>query len=184
MQKGFDRNEIDDKLLWGAIIRVTERIGSEDIRALRMVLYFSLMFGGELTFRDGLRSYRKLWRWLILPPVRKIPKAAKGQPLFAFLFNTASNMNNLLPVFRAARKRGLKPGILMGERVTLHSQEFDNLTGLVSVYNLTATTKINEILLHGTFPGRILRNSVSSSTDSTHRWQKLSGASISGLLQN
>jgi hypothetical protein len=75
---------------------------------VRVLLHLLLLRAVQPTSCDLLRCYYKLWRHLARPFCRKLPRAAEENPLYGFFHNTASNVNNLFPVFQAARTN--RPG--------------------------------------------------------------------------
>ena len=64
--------------------------------------------------------------------------------MFAFLQNTSSNNNNLLPIFLAAQKRGWHPTVLAGNQSDLRKKGLNGAAGSISVTELMAATAMRE----------------------------------------
>ena len=133
-----------DARVWSAVLQATEDVGCDEAKAVRVLLHLMLLSAGRPTNRGRLRCYFKLWRHLALPFRRKLPLAATGNPLFAFVFDTASNVNNLVPVLQAARTNWPGMGVLTGDRVTASSVCFDEGGNRIGVTDLMAATTLKE----------------------------------------
>jgi len=130
--------------LWEDITRATDKVGGPLALSLRFPLFIALQPGDHLTpgrqlremaasFRDFIRSVKK-----VLPPV------PKGKPLFCFAHATPSNMKNLLPVAREARRRGLLGGIVTAENYSNELREFSGISPIVSASDLTPPLTTSE----------------------------------------
>lgn len=149
MQTGFEKNEKSlnsPQLLWENILRVTEKIGSQEAKAVRIPLYMFLASERMLTLQDRLRCYRKVCRLLITTTRRQVAKVPKNRPLFAFIFDTPSNMNNILPVFQAARRRDWDPWILLGDGFSVDQKHLEGVTKFTKFYGLVSLTTVKERL--------------------------------------
>ena len=130
--------------LWNTIVQVTDRIGGEKVKGIRIFLYIVLISGKYCNFQNHLRYVRKnVFLFSKVNKVRKI-RVAKYHPLFAFVHDTPSNMNNILPVFRSAQRKGWNPTILAGNRVNIDLQEYGKLVTVIKYLDLLAITKIKE----------------------------------------
>lgn len=132
--------------VWETVVQVTNRVGTDEAKAIRVLLYLALLTPGGSTFRDRLRSRVNFLRRVALPKGRTLAPAAKGKPLFAFLYDSPANTNNLLPVFEAARKRGWQPTVLSGHRVDLEAKGLSNHAPLVGINELMALIAAKEWL--------------------------------------
>jgi len=136
--------ERSSPLVWDTIVRITESVGTDEARSIRVLLYLAIVAGKERTFWNRLRDRARFCRRLRAPHSRHLPAVAKGRPLFAFLYDTPANTNNLLPVFQAAQKRGAQPSILKGEGVDLSRFSLRDVAGSVSVTELMGVTTMGE----------------------------------------
>lgn len=132
--------EASAKIAWDSILRVTEAAGDE-LKSLRVLLYFTLTDNRIENLKGRLRFLRKIARWYFVRS-RKIPESPKGLPLFAFIFDTPANMNNLLPVFQCAIRRSLKPAVLCGENVDF--QDAGQTQNRIGIRELMAATTLKE----------------------------------------
>jgi hypothetical protein len=138
-------NELPEEI-WSTVVRVTDCVGTDEARSVRVLLYLILVGGGRGGIWTRLRNYAHLVRRLPIPSGRPVRPAPKGCPLFAFLYDTPANTNNLLPVFLAAEKRGLKPNVLAGHSVDLIGKGVPVATCSVSVRALGAAASAKECL--------------------------------------
>ena len=149
MDRDLDSNreeaEFSD-LVWNTILRVTDRVRGDEAKALRVLLYVIFLEESRETLLVQLRCFRKLWRLLTAPVGRHVPKAAQGRPLFAFIFNTPANMNNLWSVFNAAQQRSWQPTVLTGYGVDLDSESVRATVSLIKPSELMAVTTMSERL--------------------------------------
>jgi hypothetical protein len=104
---------------WNLAVETTTRVGTDEARAISVLLYLTLVAGCSSDLNLRLRQRAKFLRRLRLPRSRPVPPARKGCPLFAFLYDTPANTNNLMPVYRAAERRGWNSNLLAGENVDL-----------------------------------------------------------------
>lgn len=120
--KNTDGN-IDPREIWNTIVRITDAIGTEEAKSIRVLLYLAFVSTTRSTFPERIKARAKNLRRVRLP-LKKKPgqRAEKGQPLFGFLYDTPANTNNLLPVYRAAEARGWNSNFLVGEGVNLRSK--------------------------------------------------------------
>jgi hypothetical protein len=130
--------------VWNSVLEATEDIGRDEIKAARILLYILLLGASGITVRDRLRCFRCLWRHLALPFRHRLPESAKGNPLFAFVYNTAAHSNNLVPVFQAARKTWDGIGVLTGDTVTISSLGLNHADSHIGVAGLVARTTAKE----------------------------------------
>jgi glycosyltransferase involved in cell wall biosynthesis len=135
---------ISQEVIWQSILKVTKKIGLEEGKALRIFLFMAISGGEKNNLRDRFRCCHRLFNLLVPPFDRKLPQLPKGRPLFAFLYNTASNMNNLLPVFLAAKNRNWEPGVITGYNLTIPSNIINNTTNAINISQLIAYTSISE----------------------------------------
>jgi hypothetical protein len=131
-------------LVWNTILEVTSRVSGDQAKAIHVLLYTILSEESKETVRLRLRCCRRLLSLLTAPFSRRLPKRPQRHPLFAFIFNTAANMNNLLPVFRAAQERGLHPTVLKGHGVTLDPECLAAKADFIRASGLMALTSLNE----------------------------------------
>ena len=132
--------------IWNTIVRITNSVGSDEAKAIRVLLYLVLLAGRESTLWERLRSRVNFARRMALPRGKPVPAGRKGCPLFAFLYDTPANTNNLLPVFQAAQKRGLRPYVLSGEGFDLSRKGFTGASGSVGVREIRSLTTTTEWL--------------------------------------
>jgi hypothetical protein len=164
--------EASAELLWETILRVTTEIGSADAAALRILLYTVLRGGRPRILHDLPRCVRQLSRWLAVPAQGKAPDASKGCPLFAFFFNSAANMNSLVPVLRMAIKRSLHPNILVGDHVAVPPEARQGVTNYIGVRQLMAATTMRERLGALTRARKQYRDLVSGFNRADSSWAK------------
>lgn len=124
--------------VWNTIVQVTSRVGSDEAKAIRVLLYLVLIAGRESTLTERLRSRVNFARRMALPRGKPVPAGRKGCPLFAFLYDTPANTNNLLPVFLAAQKRGLNPNVLIGEGFDPSRKDLTDAASSMGVRELRA----------------------------------------------
>lgn len=129
-------------------MQATERVGSDEARAMRVLLYLLLNqmadYGSTVTAR--LKCNLKFWRSFASPAGKPIRAAQKGGSLFAFLYDTPANTNNLLPVFLAAQQRGWHSTVLNGENVDLSEKGLNGGVALINLNELLAVTTLRERL--------------------------------------
>ena len=149
MHRELDSNSEEARssdLVWNTILEVTDRVRGDEAKALRVLLYVILLEESRDTLSIRLRCSRNLWKLLTAPVGRQVPKAAQGRPLFAFIFNTPANMNNLLSVFNAAQQRSWQPAVLAGHGVDLDSESVQTTVSLMKSPELMAVTTMSERL--------------------------------------
>jgi hypothetical protein len=133
----------DTNDLWQDIVCATAGLGP-DATALRIPLWVALQ-GPQPT---GRRQAKDILKAAIqVSPVRRTTRlATKPNPglLFCFPFSTPSNMNNLLPVAREARRRGLLGGIVTGGDFSSHLTEFAGEIPVISIKQLVADLPLKE----------------------------------------
>src|SRR5882724_9095233 len=110
------------ELVWDTIVRITNGLGSDEAKAIRVLLYLAIIAGKPPVFWRRVKSSIKSFRRLAVSSEKRITPARKGRPLFAFLYDTGANTNNLLPVFQAACGRDWHPNALTGDRVDLNGK--------------------------------------------------------------
>jgi hypothetical protein len=145
LESNREEAEFSD-LVWNTILRVTDRVRGDEAKALRVLLYVTFLEESRDTLLVQLRCFRKFWKLLTAPAGRQVPKAIQGRPLFAFIFNTPANMNNLLSVFNAAQQRSWQPAVLTGHDVGLDSESVHATVSLMKPSELMAVTTMNERL--------------------------------------
>jgi hypothetical protein len=138
--------DMSPQQVWDTVVRVTGFAGSDEARSIRVLLYLVLVSGKRSSFWSRFRSRVNFVRRMALPRGRPLPPARKGCPLFAFLYDTPANTNNLLPVFQAAQKRGWDPGVLAGDGVELSTKGITEATCSIGVRELRSLTTIKEWL--------------------------------------
>jgi hypothetical protein len=134
------------KLIWEAVVQATDSIGTDEAKQIRVLLYLSLVSREGSSFWDRIKCRVNFVRRLGSLKEKALPPAPKGLPLFAFLYDTPANSNNLLPVFQAARRRGWHPTILTGERVNFQKMWSEKSPYLTSLAELVSVTTIKERL--------------------------------------
>ncbi len=144
-QTKIQGNERNSQPVWDTIVRATNGIG-EDGGAMRVLLHEFFTSGAKFSFLDHLRSLRNLWRCFLARAGKELPKAPRNRPLFVFLCGSHSTRDKVMPVFEAAQKRGLNPGILMGNDFILECLDFDKSTGLVRVPDIMSCAGWHERL--------------------------------------
>jgi hypothetical protein len=130
--------------VWDAVVRITNSVGGDEARAIRVLLYIAITAAKEISFWNRLRDCARCFHRVPIAAGRALPPASRGRPLFAFLYDTPANTNNLLPVFLAARKRGWHPAVLNGERVDLNRIGLNGAAGSLGVTELIAATTMKE----------------------------------------
>jgi len=142
-----DKLSKSSKLLWDTIVRVTQTVGSEEAEGIRVPLYMFLASERIPPLRDKLRSWRRVWDLLITPIGRQVSKKPPRHcPLFVFIYNTPSNMNNILPVFEAAQRRAWTPSVLLGAGFLASPKHFEGVTSITKYSEMVAFTTAKERL--------------------------------------
>jgi hypothetical protein len=129
---------------WNIIVKVTGQIGSDEAKALRVLIYIIFLENSGTTHRNRLRCWRKLWRWLVVPIGTRMADAVGSHPLFVFMHDTPANMDNLTPVVQAAQGRGWNPHILTGDGINVSSRVGNRVANCVSLRGLMAATNLRE----------------------------------------
>jgi hypothetical protein len=132
------------KIIWKNILKVTEKVGADEAKALRILFYMLFSSGSKPTIRYRFRFYRRIWSLLKTNTDGQIPDRPKNSPLFAFIFNTPSNMNNILPVFLEAQRRGLNSNIIFGDGVIVDSKHLQALTSITKYHDIISLTLVKE----------------------------------------
>src|SRR5262245_7815830 len=90
--------------IWKRIVDLTERVQTDEARSLRVLFYVILVLHADAnpTLVRRIRARLRFLRQLTFPSPRTLPKRDKGKPLFAFLYDTPANTNNLLPVLKTS----------------------------------------------------------------------------------
>src|SRR4051812_38084916 len=101
IQKNLRMSNSAEAQEWARIVRAVDSISCEEVNSIRVLLKTLFSSPAKPTLRGYLRTGSKLLRHLILPWSR-LPAVTPQVPLFAFIYGTASNVNNLAPVYQAA----------------------------------------------------------------------------------
>jgi hypothetical protein len=131
---------------WNLAVETTTRVGTNEAISINVLLYLALVIGRNSTLNERLRFRAKFFSRLRLPGKKPPVPARKGCPLFAFLYATASNTNNLMPVYQAAERRGWQPNLLAGEQVDLKRLGVAGGGNSAGVTELTSFTTAKEWL--------------------------------------
>ena len=135
-------NAIDPRGLWEDIVAATADLGS-DATALRIPLWVALQ-GPRPSFSGQAKNALKAAAGFLAVARKTVPVATKAGLLVCFPFSSASNMNNLLPVAREARRRGLLSGIVMGGDYISFLGEFVGAVPIVSIQQLMSELSVSE----------------------------------------
>jgi hypothetical protein len=108
--------------IWDTVVQVTNCVGTEEAKAIRVLVYLLLISDEGSSLWDQMRCRFNFYRRLSGLNGKRLSRATKGLPLFAFLYDTPANSNNLVPVFRAARNRGWRLSVLAGERFKMEGK--------------------------------------------------------------
>jgi hypothetical protein len=101
---------------WELVVRICEETKDEVITSVRVALLND--FGKVDRFSSGnhARELAKCFRSFLIPMRRaQIPQVEEGRMMILFPFDSASNVQNLLPVAREAKRRGTLGGIVAGD---------------------------------------------------------------------
>src|SRR5579862_3250009 len=134
-------NDETGQQLWEEIVMCTNESDSDCIRSLRIALFFLL--SGDCSFPGQARRLVSTARTLVPGKKEFLGAAERGRPLFCFAHQTASNMQNLLPVAREAHRRELLGGIVAFPNFANDLAEF---VGHVPI--VTPGTLVSQLGLH------------------------------------
>src|SRR4051812_1838395 len=95
-----------DAQIWDAIVHVTNGVGSDEAKSIRILLYLVIVTGKGMSLWSWIKNCVRFFRRLQVPRKKHLPVATKGRPLFAFLYDPPANTNNLFPLLQAASERG------------------------------------------------------------------------------
>jgi hypothetical protein len=149
MSKGLNNSgntPVAPEVAWKLAVDLTTRVGTDEAKAINVLLYLVLVSGSNVTLRQRLRHRARFLRRLRLPGRRLKLSARKNCPLFAFLYDTPANSNNLMPVYRAAEGRGWHSNLLAGEGIDLRRLGLSGPGSSVGVTQLMSFTTAKEWL--------------------------------------
>jgi hypothetical protein len=132
----------NSRRLWEDMVRLTNASSLECVRSLRMVLFIWLQADRDNPLRRQVRRVGSAIRPLLPMRTLGIPQAKRGQLVFCFAHQTPANMQNLLPVARAADRRGVLGGIVSAGDFERELAEFSGRIPIVTAQSLISQLSI------------------------------------------
>src|SRR5579884_3961380 len=85
MQSEIEKTKNTDTTLmdaWDAIVRLTDNVGSDAAKSIRILLYLVIAGAHRSNFRSRIRDCARFFRRLDAPRRNRLPSVRKGRPLF------------------------------------------------------------------------------------------------------